>query len=171
MPSVMTTKRQKPETYALTIVTHQRRSIFQRTENAQLMIDTLFRYRDQNRFALHAFVVMPDHIHVMITPAEDQATSRCVQLIKGGFSFAVREQFKGEVWNPGHHEHRLRDAGDFEAQKQYIANNPSRKNHADYAFVHTKYEGRIDAMPDHLLHVAPTNESIPQGLKPTSSQP
>jgi putative transposase len=170
-PSVMTTKRQKPETYALTIVTHQRRSIFQRMENAQLMIHTLFRYRDQDRFALHAFVVMPDHIHVMITPAEDHATSRCVQLIKGGFSFSIREQFKGEVWNPGHHEHRVRDAADFEAQRQYIANNPSRKNHADYAFVHTKYVDRIDAMPPHLLNMTQTNESIPQGLKPISSQP
>ena len=167
----MTTKRQKPETYALTMVAHQRRSLFQRTENAQLMVDTLFRYRDQNRFALHAFVVMPDHIHVMVTPGEDHANSRCVQLIKGGFLFTVREQFKGEVWNPGCHEHRVRDCEDFAAQKQYIANNPSRKHHQDYFFVHTRYEGRIDAMPDHLFHIAQTSESIPQGLKPTSSQP
>ena len=135
------------------------------------MIDTLFRYRDQNRFALHAFVVMPDHIHAMITPAGDHATSRCVQLIKGGYSFAVREQFKGEVWNQGCHEHRVRDAADFEAQKQYIANNPSRKHHQHYPFVHTRYEGRIDAMPEHLFHITQTSESIPQGLKPTSSQP
>lgn len=153
-PSVMTTKRQKPETCALTMVTHQRRSLFQRPENAQLMIDTLFRYRDQKRFALHAFVVMPDHIHAMITPAEDHATSRCVQLIKGGYSFAVRDQFEGEVWNPGHHDHRVRDPVDFEAQPQYIANNPGRKHHTSYAFVHTCYVDRIDAMPAHLLHFA-----------------
>ena len=164
----MTTKRQKPETYALTMVTHQRRSLFQRTENAQLIIDIFFRYQEQNRFALHAFVVMPDHIHVMITPTENHATSRCVQLIKGGFSFAVREQFKGEVWNPGCHEHRVRDAGDFAAQKLYIANNPSHKHHYDYAFVHTEYESRLDAMPDHLLNVVQARESIPQGLKPPS---
>jgi putative transposase len=167
----MTTKRQKPDTYALTMVTHQRRSLFQRTENAALMVDTFFRYRDQGRFALHAFVVMPDHIHVMITPAEDHATSRCVQLIKGGFSFAVREQFKGEVWSPGCHEHRVRNADDFAAQKQYIANNPGRKQYRDYPFVHTRYEGRMDAMPTHLMYVAQMNESIPQGLKPASSQP
>ncbi len=166
----MITKRQKPETYALTMVTHQRRSLFQRAENAQLIIDTLFRYRDQNRFALHAFVVMPDHIHAMITPAEDHATSRCVQLIKGGYSFAVRDQFKGEVWNPGHHEHRVRDFANFEAQRRYIANNPGRKHHAEYPFVHTSYEARIDPMPTHL-NIGQTNESIPQGLKPTSLQP
>jgi putative transposase len=166
----MATIRQKLESYAITILTYQRRNLFQRIENAELMIHTLFRYRDADRFALHGFAIMPDHLHILITPAIDQSTSRCVQLVKGGFSFAVREQFKGEVWHSGYHEHRIRNADDFEAQKLYIAKNPGRKNFVDYAFVHTKYESRIDPMPSHLLAVERTNESIPQGLKPASLQ-
>jgi len=71
----MATVRRTLATYAITILTYQRRSLFQRTERAELMIDTLFRYRDQGRFAVHAFVIMPDHIHVLITPALDQSTS------------------------------------------------------------------------------------------------
>ncbi len=72
----MATVRQTLATYAITILTYQRRTLFQRTERAELMIATLFRYRDQSRFAVHAFVIMPDHIHVLITPAIDQSTSR-----------------------------------------------------------------------------------------------
>jgi REP element-mobilizing transposase RayT len=105
----------------------QRQRIFQRTANAELMVTTLFRYRDQGRFALHAFVMMPDHIHLLITPAQHRSTSACLQLIKGGYSFAVRKQFPGEVWPAGYHEHRVRDSQDFEAQKNYIANNRSEK--------------------------------------------
>ena len=86
----MATIRQKLEMYAITVLTHQRHRIFQRTTNANLMVETLFRYRDQGRFALHAFVIMPDHIRVLITPAVDATTAKCLQLIKGGFSFAVR---------------------------------------------------------------------------------
>ena len=151
MTSSMVTIRQRFETYAITILTHQRHRLFQRTENAELMIETLFRYRDEGRFAVHGFVVMPDHLHVLVTPAIDQSTSRCVQPIKGGFSFAVRKQFPGEVWHSGYHEHRVRDREDFEAQKRYIAKNPERKGYKDFPFVHTKYEGRIDAMPAHLM--------------------
>jgi putative transposase len=147
----MATVRQTLATYAITILTYQRRTLFQRTERAELMIATLFRYRDQSRFAVHAFVIMPDHIHVLITPAIDQSTSRCVQLIKGGYSFAVRKEFSGEVWHSGYHEHRIRDRQDFEAQKQYIANNPSRKNHTDYRFVHTAHLRMIDELPLHLV--------------------
>jgi putative transposase len=143
----MATIRQKLSTYAITILTHERRRIFQRTENADLMIATLFRYRDQGRFAVHAFAVMPDHLHVLVTPAIDVSTARCVQFIKGGYSFAVRKQFPGEVWHSGYHEHRVRDERDFEAQKQYIANNPMRKNYADYPYVHTAYVDLLDRAP------------------------
>jgi putative transposase len=69
MPSVRV--RTKPETFAITAITHERRRIFQRTSNADLMLSTLFRYREQDRFQLHGFVIMPDHIHVLLTPALD----------------------------------------------------------------------------------------------------
>jgi putative transposase len=51
--------RRNPQTHVITVVTHQRLRIFQRTQNAELMISTLLRYRDQGRFQLHAFVIMP----------------------------------------------------------------------------------------------------------------
>jgi putative transposase len=82
--------RLKPQTYVLTAVTHQCRRVFQQTTIAELFIATLFRYRDSGKFQLHAFVVMPDHVHVLLTPAPDMAIERAAQLIKGGFSFAVR---------------------------------------------------------------------------------
>jgi putative transposase len=147
----VTTFRQKLETYAITILSHQRKRIFQRAVNADLMIATLFRYRDQGRFALHAFVIMPDHLHVLITPAQDQNTSSSLQLIKGGYSFAVRKEFPGEVWHSGYHEHRIRDLDDFEAQKRYIAQNPTRKNYADYPHIHTRHLNDLDPIPKHLL--------------------
>jgi len=145
----MPTIRQKSATYAITILTHQRRSHFQRTANADLFIATLLRYREQGKFKLHGFVVMPDHVHVLITPAIDQSTSRCIQLIKGGYSFAVREQAPGEVWHSGYHEHRVRDEDDFNAQRQYIANNPSRKGMLDYTHVHTSaaFLAHLDPAP------------------------
>ena len=89
---------------------------------------------------------MPDHVHVLITPAIDQSTSRCIQLIKGGYSHAVREQSPGEIWHSGYHEHRIRDENDFAAQKQYIANNPSQEHLLDYPHVHTHtaYDSRVD---------------------------
>jgi putative transposase len=148
----MVTIRQSPNAYAITISTFQQHRHFQRTKNAELFIATLFRYRDQGRFKLHAFVVMPDHVHVLITPAIDQSTARCIQLIKGGYSHAIREQLPKAIWHSGHHEHRIRDLEDFNSQSLYIANNPTRKNHTEYPHIHTNgsYKPNLDPAPPHL---------------------
>jgi putative transposase len=140
--------RQIPRTYALTAVAHQRRSLFQRTASADLMIQTILRYRARSRYLLHGFVVMPDHIHVLLTPPD--SIERVVQLLKGGFSFAVRDLVKGDIWQQGHHEHRIRDAEDYRAQRTYIANNPTRRNLTDYPHVHIHFAEHLDPLPLHL---------------------
>jgi putative transposase len=94
---------------------------------------------------------MPDHIHALITPAIRESTAKCIQYIKGGYSFAARQQSAAEIWHSGYHEHRIRDANDYNAQFLYIGNNPTRKHYEDYPHVHTKYLDRIDPIPSHLL--------------------
>ncbi len=146
--------RQKPNTYAITISTFLQHSHFQREANAGLFISKLFAYRDKGKFALHGFAVMPNHVHVLVTPAADLPTSRSVQLIKGGYSFAVRKQSTGEIWHSGHHEHRVRDASDYRNQLLYIANNPIEAHLAeDYPFVHThnNFANKLDPQPPHIL--------------------
>ncbi|MEI9977542.1 MAG: transposase [Edaphobacter sp.] len=147
----MPTIRQKQSTYAITILTFQRHRHFQRTANAELFITTLFQHRDKNRFQLHGFVVMPDHVHVLITPAANESTAKCIQYIKGGYSFAARQQSPGEIWHTGYHEHRIRDVEDFNNQRLYIQSNPSRKQYENYPHVDTNYLDRIDPIPNYLL--------------------
>jgi len=146
----MATVRQKQSTYAITILTLNRHRHFQRTENAELFIATLFGYREAGKFVLHGFAVMPDHVHVLVTPAIDVSTSRCVQFMKGGYSYTLPHKSPGGVWHPGYHEHRIRDEDDFRNQLLYIANNPARKRLQDYPHVHTapRYSSKLDLMPD-----------------------
>jgi putative transposase len=136
------------ETYALTTTTYKRRALFVRTANAELLVKTLFHYRDQGRYLLHGFVVMPEHLHVLLTPSSTQAIERCAQFIKGGFSHEVRKQFAGEVWQSGFHEHRIRNGEDFKGQLGYIAGNPGKRGLVDWAFVHTRFLDRLDPMPE-----------------------
>ena len=94
---------------------------------------------------------MPDHTHILITPAIDQSTAKCIQYIKGGYSFAARQQSSCEIWHSGYHEHRIRDADDFNNQLSYIQNNPARKRYEAYPHIHTVYQDRINPIPNHLL--------------------
>jgi putative transposase len=64
-------------------------NLFQRAETADLLISTMLKYRETGEFWLHEFVVMPNHIHLLLSVDDDHAIGRAVQMIKGGFSFAM----------------------------------------------------------------------------------
>jgi putative transposase len=136
------------ETYAATTVTHARRALFTRTANADLLMQTITHYRDQGRYQLHAFVLMPEHLHILITPAENQTIERCMQCIKGGFSHAIRDQLKREIWQPSFHSHHIRDAEDFFRQSQYIARNPEKRGLTNHPYVHTDHTAILDPTPE-----------------------
>ena len=145
---------QQSNTYAITISTFLQHRHFQKEANAELFLKTLLRYRQQEKFQLHGFAVMPDHIHLLITPAMDQSLPKCIQLIKGGYSFAARDLSPKEIWHTGYHEHRIRDQEDYDNQIRYIANNPPAANlGSDYPYVHTHLEhaSSVDACPEYLL--------------------
>jgi hypothetical protein len=40
-----------------------------------LFVATLLRYRDNQAYQLHAFVLMPEHFHLLVTPSAELASS------------------------------------------------------------------------------------------------
>ncbi len=86
------------------------------------MVETLRHYRAECRFALHAFVVMPDHVHFLLTPAPDVSLEKAVQFIKGGFSFRLKG--RRDVWERGHNEVQILSRDKFEARKRHNEENP-----------------------------------------------
>ena len=110
-------------TYFVTSATFGRRRLFQVAVNAELFLETLQHYRRDGHYKLHAFVVMPDHIHLLLTPQE-MAIERAMGLIKGGFSHRLSSKFP--VWQRGFTDHRIRSNDEFQARREYIHQNPVR---------------------------------------------
>jgi putative transposase len=125
--------------YFVTVTTWQRRRLFVVEPYVRLFLKTLYGYRRQGNFQLHAFVVMPEHVHLLLTPARDVTLERVLQLIKGGYSHAFGQEFRrGAVWQRGFTDHRIRDAEDFAAHREYIHHNPVERglveNPASYRY-------------------------------------
>ena len=85
-------------TFFISSQTWNRRRLFQQATNAELFLETLQHYRREGHYKLHAFVVMPDHIHLLLTPQEI-TLERAVMLIKGGFSRRLESKFP--IWQRG----------------------------------------------------------------------
>jgi putative transposase len=90
------------------------------------MIDILRSCVAQHEFELHDFVVMPDHIHLLISVNGDMTIEKAMQLIKGRFSYRLKKEFGylGEVWQRGFSEVSVYDDEAFNAYRHYIAQNP-----------------------------------------------
>jgi putative transposase len=137
--------------YFVSTQTIGRKSFFRVDRWARLMLSTLNHY-DETGYKLHAFVIMPEHLHLLITPFE--SVEKSMQLIKGGFSFRAKKelQWNGEIWQLGFTDHRIRDVEDWQKHLAYIQNNPVDAHlvtdAVDYEFI--GFPGR----------------DFPQGLKP-----
>ena len=146
------------QTYMITSSTWGRRSLFRNERWARLLIHTLY-YCRGSAYLLHEFVVMPDHIHVLLTPKT--SLEKAVQYIKGGFSYRAKKELGSnlEVWQKGFSDHRIRDASDYRLHQIYIRQNPVRKHFCECA----------EAYPYSSAHVGFDLDPAPQRLKPAGS--
>jgi len=111
-----------------TTKTSMGRRLLQSDRNATLFIDVLRSYVAAGKFKLNDFVVMPDHVHLLVTVSGDMTIEKAMQLIKGGFSYRLKKEFgyEGEVWQHGFSEVRADDEESFRQHREYIAQNPVR---------------------------------------------
>src|SRR2546427_13186152 len=101
-------------TFFITTVTWKRTPLFRSQPEAELMMDVLVHYREQMRYVLHEFVIMPDHLHLLLTPEADISIERALQLIKGGFSYRLGKAKRGPVWQERLTKHSVRDPHGYE---------------------------------------------------------
>ena len=144
-------------TYFVSASCWEKQHLLQSARMADLFIKVLYHYREQTKYLLHEFVVMPNHFHLLLTPSE--TLERAMQLVKGGFSFRAKKElrFGGEVWQTSFYDHRVRDSGEYENMRIYVHQNPVRAglvNRAeDYPYSSANPKFQLDEVPQRLKPV------------------
>jgi REP-associated tyrosine transposase len=115
-------------TFFTTTKTNMGRRLLQSERNAELLVEVLRSLVAEKKFELHDFVIMPDHIHLLVTVNDGMTIEKAMQLIKGRFSYRLSREFgyKGEVWQRGFSEVQVLGKESFEQHREYIAKNPIR---------------------------------------------
>src|SRR6201994_4119910 len=119
----------RSRTFFVTTKTSMGRALLQSEHSATLFIDVLRSNAAAAKSKVHDFVVMPNHVHLLITVDVDMTIEHAVQLIKGGFSYRLKKElgYSGEVWQRGFSDVRIEDRDSFLRHREYIAQNPVRK--------------------------------------------
>jgi putative transposase len=116
----------RSRTFFVTTCAASGRALFQSERIANLLIDVLRSYARARKFAVHNFVVMPNHVHILLTLPGDISLEKAMQLIKGNFSFRAAHElaFHGEVWQRGFSDVSINNERSFRLHHSYINNNP-----------------------------------------------
>jgi putative transposase len=126
--------------YFLTLVTSKRSPLFASADSRRILGAALAWVRRQHPFTLNAIVLMPDHLHVLLTlPPGDSDYATRVMLLKKRFTETSRKLgicsqgavgrgekglSKPQYWQRRYWEHTIRSQDDFAAHLDYMMFNP-----------------------------------------------
>lgn len=124
--------------FSITVCTKDRRPLFQSETWAKLILTSLKTGPFGKDTELYAYCLMPDHIHIQLSPLE----TNLMDLINGWKSFTAkllrRNGLIGPCWQRGFYDHAIRKEEDIRTVAEYIVNNPVRanlvENWVDYPF-------------------------------------
>ncbi|MEN6320229.1 MAG: transposase [Syntrophaceae bacterium] len=88
------------------------------------------RFFDTKKYDLHAFVILDDHIHMVINPID--TLSKIMHSIKSFTAHKINKSLNrtGKVWQDENYDRVIRDEKEYLETLKYITNNPINKNMA-----------------------------------------
>ncbi len=116
--------------YFLTTTVFAYRPYFARPENAEMVIQILYNLRKRKAMYLLEFVVMPEHLHLLLMSGEKSIPFIMQELKKGSARLInkAENQEGRKVWIEGYYDHQIRDVKDYETKVEYIFQNPVKRN-------------------------------------------
>ena len=104
---------EKGNVYFVAVVTYQRKPIL--INNSNIFEKAITRIKKKHNFEIIAFVVMPDHFHMIINPNEAKL-SQIMHDIKLSFNAQFRKvnsRYRGKLWQSRYWDHIIRDQDDW----------------------------------------------------------
>ena len=118
--------------YFVTICCFQRKKIFLNSEIAHWLLGVLRAESAARCFNIHAYCVMPDHLHFLAEGMEPgSGLLRFVKSFKIKTSRQFAQKYEGALWQKDFYEHILRLADSVEAVSFYVWLNPVRAGLVD----------------------------------------
>ena len=106
-----------------------RAPIFREPRWVGLLRATLHCVQELHPFRMHAYVFLPDHLHLLIQPTPPETHSSVMHSLKPAFTLAYKQAMgitggSLQFWQRSFYDHLIRDERDFEHHLHYIHFNP-----------------------------------------------
>ena len=113
-------------TYFVTCSVDRRRRLLAYARRAEALIALYAEARDRGDIALHGYVIMPNHYHVMLTLRAAPSVSNVVRRAHSALSRMIRREVatEGRIWQRRFYDHVVRDERDWHEKLTYMHQNP-----------------------------------------------
>ncbi|MFC2250759.1 transposase [Labrys portucalensis] len=90
------------------------------------IVETALLFFDGTRYRLHAWCIMPNHVHVLLTPLHEHKLSSLVHSWKSFTAHRINQALNrtGPVWFKEYFDRKIRNEQRFEAARFYTEQNP-----------------------------------------------
>jgi putative transposase len=128
--------------YYLTMVTHQRKPLL--VEHIDLLRYAFASSKKRYDYRIDAIVVLPDHLHMIITPQLATDYPKIIAHIKRSFLYGLDKNIKAQakmelssskhrrdhagIWQERYYEHTIRNEKDLIEKLSYMRSNPVKHN-------------------------------------------
>ena len=109
-------------TYLITAVTQNRVPWFHDLFNARYAVACIREAQQRGLADTLAYVLMPEHLHWLMTLGEKRTLSAVV----GGVKSMIAHRIGNNIWQPGFHDHAVRRETDLLILARYVVANPLR---------------------------------------------
>ncbi|MEP4891558.1 MAG: transposase [Aliiglaciecola sp.] len=116
------------QVYLITACTKHREPIFTNFNLARLVVTAMKKSQQRGHLLFVSWVIMPDHVHFLMSLKGDSNLSDVIGYIKGTTSHQICQRLnrKGGIWQAGFHDHAIRKEENIIEAARYIVANPLR---------------------------------------------
>ena len=126
--------------YFVTTAVKNREHLLKDDAVCSLIVEDLRYYHKKHGFLFHGYVIMPDHLHILISVQGNATISQIMHDFKSHTAQEINRTLgrQGPFWQKGFYDHIIRDERDFKRRIDYIHRNPLTSglvsNISEYAF-------------------------------------
>jgi putative transposase len=124
MPRGLRRFQQSAQSHFVTFTCHHRRPNFNSPAVYDLLVEVLESTRRRFALRVYGYVVMPEHVHLLVSEPEHGLLADAVHHLK--LSFAKRLG-AGVFWQKRYYDRNLRNEREFQEKLRYIHRNPVKR--------------------------------------------
>ncbi len=124
LPVIFDTYRHSP-IYFVTFTTYNRRPWLSQPSIHAAFLIFIRRAWEEHRVAIGQYVIMPDHLHLLVSGGADFKLGGWVKLLKQMLGKAAEPQPRSRLWQEGFFDHLIRHEEKLASLWEYVQRNPA----------------------------------------------